>query len=119
MANLSATIIGHQATGLLGPVIDEKLVTLQVARCICWVAMRYLVPLSTDEDLGTGVLLCGRVAVGGWASASGPLTLCSARASLPSSVVGVALTLSSISSIPESAPSTCVLEGTQQGRNAK
>ena len=44
---------------LLGQVIDEKLVTLQLARCISWVAIRHLAPLSTDEDLGTGVLLCG------------------------------------------------------------
>ena len=30
-----------------------------MARCISWVAIRHLAPLSTDEDLGTGVLLCG------------------------------------------------------------
>ena len=44
---------------LLAHVINEKLVTLQLARCICWVAIRHFAPLSTDEDLGTGVLLLG------------------------------------------------------------
>ena len=43
----------------LGRVIDEKLVTLQLAKCIYWVAIRHLAPLSTDEDLGMGVLLYG------------------------------------------------------------
>ena len=49
---------------LLGQLIDEKLVTLQLARCISQVAIQHLAPLSTDEDLGTGVLVCGRTGHG-------------------------------------------------------
>ena len=44
---------------VLGRVIDEKLVTLLLAGCTSRVAIQHLAPLSTDEDLGTGVLLCG------------------------------------------------------------
>ena len=42
---------------LLGELIDELLVTLQLARCIFGVAIRHIASFSTDEDLGTGVLL--------------------------------------------------------------
>ena len=42
---------------LLGQVIDEKRVTLQLAGCISQVAIKHLAPLSMHEDLGTGVLL--------------------------------------------------------------
>ena len=48
--------------------------------------------------------------------ASGLSTLCSTEASLPSSGVGVAYRLSSIA---ESAPSTWVLGGTQEGKEAQ
>ena len=40
---------------LIGQLIDETLVTLQLARCIFGVAIWHLAPLSTDEDLRTGV----------------------------------------------------------------
>ena len=45
---------------LLGQIIDELVVTLQLAGCIFGVAIRHLAPLSKDEDVGAGVLLCGR-----------------------------------------------------------
>ena len=45
---------------LLGPLINELLVTLQLAGCIFGVAIRHLAQLSTDEDLRTGVFLCGK-----------------------------------------------------------
>ena len=44
---------------LLGHLIDEVLVTLQLARCIFEGAIWHLAPLSTDEALQTGVLLFG------------------------------------------------------------
>ena len=45
---------------LLDQLINELLVTMQLAKCIFGVGIWHLAPLSTDEDLGTGVLLCGR-----------------------------------------------------------
>ena len=44
---------------LLGRLVDEPLVTLRLAGCMFGVAIRHFAPLSTDEDLQTGVLLCG------------------------------------------------------------
>ena len=78
---------------------------LQLAGCISRVAIRHLAPLSTDEDLETGVLLCG--------SGHGRLRLRAFHALLGGGLLafewrGVAQTLSSI---PESAPSTWVPRG--------
>ena len=71
---------------LLGHVIAENLVTLQLATCICQVAIRHSPQMRTlgrvSSSVGVAMEGCGR--------ASGLSTLCSVEASLPSSGVGVA-----------------------------
>ena len=49
---------------LLGQLIDELLVTLQLAGCISGVASCHLASLSTDADLRMGVLTCGKIGHG-------------------------------------------------------
>ena len=82
-------MIGVKLTSgtLLAQVIDEKLATLQPAKCICWVAI--LRHSGRMRTLGR-VSSCVGVAMEGCGLASGLSTLCSVEASLPSSGVGVA-----------------------------
>ena len=85
---LFCTRIGVQLTShtqlsyqLLGQLIDELLAMLQLTGCIFGIAIRRLAPLSTDEDLGTGVLPCGKRGHGGLRLGLWPSMLCSASLS--------------------------------------
>ena len=56
---ISGRLIGSTQVGywLLGQVIDDNPVMLQLTGRICGVAIRHLAPMSTDEDLGACALL--------------------------------------------------------------